>query len=163
MTEDRPPWRIRPAVAVDIPALVALRRLMFVDMGVQDESALDRMGEASTRYMEAALPSGEFRAWVAVGAQDREVVSSAGVVIHCAPPSVRNLAGRTGYIMNLATLPQWRRQGIATALLRTVLDTLRAEGVPVASLHAAAAGRSIYEREGFAATNEMRLQLEGEL
>jgi ribosomal protein S18 acetylase RimI-like enzyme len=153
-------WHIRTAVAADIPVLVALRRLMFVEMGYRDETGLSRMAEASTRYMEQELPSGEFRAWVAEAGAERRAVASIGLVIHRAPPTVRNLAGREGYIMNLVTLPEWRRQGIATALLRVVLDTLRAEGTPVAALHASAAGRAMYERVGFAATNEMRLRLE---
>ena len=152
-------WRMRPAVASDIPALVALRRFMFAAMGHQDEAALDRMAEASTCYMERALPAGEFRAWVVEAGPEGQVIACGGLVIRSAPPSVRNLAGREGYIMNLVTLPAWQRRGIATALLHAMLDALRAEGGPLASLHATAAGRAIYEREGFQTSNEMRLGL----
>jgi ribosomal protein S18 acetylase RimI-like enzyme len=132
---------------------------MFAAMGHQDGAALDRMAEASTRYMERALPAGEFRAWVVEAGPEWQVIACGGLVIRSAPPSVRNLAGREGYIMNLVTLPAWQRQGIATAVLRTMLDALRAEGVPMASLHASRAGRALYEREGFQASNEMRLAL----
>jgi len=154
-------WRIRPAGVPDIVALVALRRFMFEAMGHQDQAALDRMAEASTRYMEQALPAGDFRAWVAEAGPEGPVIAGGGLVIHCMPPTMRNLAGRAGYIMNLVTLPAWQRRGIATAILRTILDALRAEGVPAASLHASAAGRPLYEREGFEASKEMRLMLGG--
>jgi len=39
-------------------------------------------------------------------------------------------------------------------LLQTVLDTLRAEGIPVASLHATSEGQGIYEAAGFESNNE---------
>ena len=57
------------------------------------------------------------------------------------------------------TLPAWRGQGIATALIDQVLAFLRAEGVPAASLHATDASRPIYERVGFVSSNEMRILL----
>jgi GNAT superfamily N-acetyltransferase len=61
--------------------------------------------------------------------------------------------------MSMYTLPQWRGQGIAAAILQTILDHLRAQGVGMATLHASTSGRPIYEREGFEPSNEMRLQL----
>jgi len=56
--------------------------------------------------------------------------------------------------MNLVTRPAWRRRGIGTALLQTVLHTLRAEGITVASLHATSAGQGIYGAAGFESSDE---------
>ncbi|MCX6027874.1 MAG: GNAT family N-acetyltransferase [Chloroflexi bacterium] len=151
------PYQIRPVAPDDIPLLIAFRRAMFEDMGVRDTTALDAMDAACTEYFAEALPRGEFRAWVAVA--DNAVVASGGLVIYAVPPSVRNLSGRVGYIMSMYTLLKWRGQGIATAILQTILDHLRAQGVGMATLHASTAGRPIYEREGFEPSNEMRLRL----
>jgi GNAT superfamily N-acetyltransferase len=87
------------------------------------------------------------------------VVASGGLVIHTVPPTVHDLSGQEGYIMNMYTLPPWRGRGLATAILRVILDYLRARGVGMATLRASTAGRPIYERERFQPTNEMRLQL----
>jgi len=144
--------QIRRATTDDIPELVLMRREMFEAMGYSDPSELDRVASASTDYFERALPEGDFRAWVAQ--VDGRVVGGAGLVIHSVPPTPHNLLGKEGYIMNLVTRPAWRRQGIATALLQTALDTLRAEDIPVASLHATSAGQGIYEAAGFESSDE---------
>ena len=91
----------------------------------------------------------------------RAMFASMGVVIQRMPPSPRNMDGRQAYIMNIYTLPEWRHHGMATAIMQAILDYLHGLGVPVATLHATDAGRPIYQRFGFAPTNEMRLMLNG--
>jgi GNAT superfamily N-acetyltransferase len=151
-------WHIRPACKADIQALVALRRALFESMGYDDPVLLDRMAEASARYFAVSLPRGEFRAWVAEA--DGDIVASGGLVIHSVPPTAYNLAGQEGYIMNMYTQPQWRRQGIGTAILRAILDYLREQGISLVSLHATPDGQQLYERQRFKSSNEMRLRLE---
>lgn len=147
-------YRIREATAKDIPELAMLRREMFEAMGFSDSSILDQVAEASTRYFKRTVPSGHFRAWVAEA--DGMVVASIGLVIHAIPPTPHNLLGKEGYVMNLVTRPPWRRRGIGTALLQTVLDTLQVEGIPSVSLHATPDGQGIYEQAGFERSNEMQ-------
>jgi ribosomal protein S18 acetylase RimI-like enzyme len=95
-------------------------------------------------------------------ADEGEPIASIGLVVHSVPPSPFNRVGREGYIMNLVTLPAWRRRGIARALLSHVIEVLRAEAVPVVSLHATSDGRELYEELGFVLKGEipeMRLSL----
>jgi ribosomal protein S18 acetylase RimI-like enzyme len=97
-----------------------------------------------------------------VGSAEGEPIASVGLVVRSVPPGPSNLAGTEGYVMNLVTLPPWQRRGIARALLSHVLDVLRAEGVPVVSLHASGDGRDLYEELGFSVKDElpeMRLRL----
>ena len=153
-------WTIRPATDDDARALDALRRAMFEGMGHADAGALDGMCRASAEYFERNLPTGAFRAWVAE--VDGRTVAAIGLVIHSVPPLPNRPQGKEAYIMNLVTLPPYRRRGIAAALLDRVMEVAREEGVPTASLHAAAAGRAIYERAGFTVDEdlpEMRARL----
>jgi GNAT superfamily N-acetyltransferase len=151
---------------------------MFEAMGYTDAEELDRMQEACLRYFEEQMPTGAFRVWVACvsgadgvsagdeadsgqagtcgeesiadgDASDGEPIASIGLVVHSVPPSPLNLVGKVGYIMNLVTLPEHRRQGIGADLLECVINVVRSEGIPIANLHATAAGRGIYERAGF--------------
>ncbi len=180
-------WTIREGRIDELDRLVALRCAMFEAMGA-NEDAIERVAEASRRYFAEQMSAGVFRIWVACasGASTRGVagsgetgtydggsigpidpdesklIASIGLVIHSVPPSSANLVGKVGYIMNLVTLPDWQRQGIARALLEHVLDVLRTEGVPVARLHASGDGRSLYEELGFEvrdALPEMRIRL----
>jgi GNAT superfamily N-acetyltransferase len=150
-------YTIRSATEADIPALVSLRRALFKSMGYQ-EPALTRVAQASSRYFATAIPQGEFRAWVAEA--DSETVASGGLVIHAIPPTTYNLAGREGYIMNMYTRPEWRRQGIGAAILQAMLDYLREHDISLVSLHATPDGRRLYAQYGFEPTNEMRLHFE---
>jgi GNAT superfamily N-acetyltransferase len=150
-------YQVRPAGMADIPALVAYRRAMFEGMGYCDDAAQSAMEAASAAYLAEALPAGQFHGWMAEAGG--EPIACGGLVVHIVPPSPLNLAGREGYIMNLYTRPEWRGRGVATAILRAILDWLRVEGVPLATLRASEAGRPLYEREGFEPSNEMRLRL----
>ena len=138
---------IRPATVDDVDILIDLRLTMFRAMGFDDEAVLHRVGEACRDYFGQHLPTGQFRAWVAE--TESQVVASIGPVLHSVPPSPRNLVGLEGYLMNLVTLPGWRRQGIARALLTHVVEVFREQGTPVISLHATTDGRELYESVGF--------------
>jgi ribosomal protein S18 acetylase RimI-like enzyme len=154
-------YNVRRATVQDIAALVACRRAMFESMGIQDSGALELMCAAMATYLEQALPNGDYLGWVADAGS--HVIASGGAVIHRLPPSPRNMEGREGYIMNIYTLPDWRRQGVATAIVEAILAHLKVQGIPVATLHATTAGRPVYERLGFQSTNEMRLVLQNGL
>jgi GNAT superfamily N-acetyltransferase len=153
-------WTIRPVVMEDIPDLVDLRREMFEAMGWTDSAALDRMSAASTEYFHEHVPTGAFRAWIAEA--EGRPIAAIGLVVHSIPPSPDRVVGKEAYIMNLVTLPEHRRRGIAGALLGRVIEACRREGIPIASLHATEAGRGIYKRLGFAVDDhlpEMRLDV----
>ncbi len=153
-------WTIREGRIEEVDRLVALRRAMFEGMGYDEPEVLERVAEASRKYFLENMPTGRFRVWATE--VDGELVGSIGLVVHSVPPGPSNLVGKAGYIMNLVTLPPWRRCGIARALLLHVFDVLRAEGVPLATLHASSDGRGLYEELGFAVRDdlpEMRLRL----
>ena len=156
-------WTIRQATVDEIERLVNLRMAMFDAMGLLDEGNRERIRVDCMAYFEATLPTEVFRVWIAVALdadksgikRDGELVGSIGLVVHSIPPGPSNRVGKEGYIMNLVTLPAWRRRGIARALLEHVLDVLRSEGVPAASLHASRDGRNLYENLGFKTREEL--------
>ena len=152
-------WTIRPGTLDELDDLIMLRRSLFEAMGYEDPEVLAQTDEACRTYFARQMPSGDFRVWVAEAGGDP--IASIGLVVHSVPPSPGNLSGRVGYIMNLVTTPAFRRQGIARALMENALRTLHDEGVPIATLHATADGRPLYERLGFTADThlpEMRRQ-----
>jgi predicted GNAT family acetyltransferase len=58
--------------------------------------------------------------------------------------------------VNVFTEPQWRRRGIAGRLVKEIITWSRNEQIDRLLLHASDDGRSVYERLGFIAGNEMR-------
>jgi GNAT superfamily N-acetyltransferase len=57
-------------------------------------------------------------------------------------------AGVVG-LYGVATLPAYRRQGLATALMLHALRAARAEGISIATLYASEMGQEVYRRLGF--------------
>ena len=156
---------IRPATPADIPDLVRLRRVMFEGMGWDDASydseQLAAAEAASAAYMTTAIPAGRFYGWVAVTPAG-EVVSTGGVIIDQHLPTPSNLSGKIGYILNVATDPGYRRQGIARRIMQAMLAWLAEQDIRRAALHASEQGRPLYESLGFEpTTHEMRLEMGG--
>jgi GNAT superfamily N-acetyltransferase len=149
---------IRAATRADVPDLVRLRRTMFESMGYDDVAQLDATDAAARAYFEQAIPTGAFYGWLAVTAAG-EAVGAGGVVIDRHPPGPSNLSGRSGYMMNVVTVPHWRRRGIARRVMRAMLLWLEGQGIQRATLHATEMGRPLYEELGFIESNEMRLTL----
>ncbi|MBN1170852.1 MAG: GNAT family N-acetyltransferase [Micromonosporaceae bacterium] len=70
-------------------------------------------------------------------------------VVYTRLPGPRNLDSRVGYIQWVATDPAWRGRGYARAVLNSLLEWFRGEGVNQCELHATPAGRPLYESLGF--------------
>lgn len=136
----------RAATPADLDALLQLRLAMFEAMGIVGPE-LDAAIEPMRAYFAEQLPSGNFRAWLAD--VDGVPIASIGWVIHSTPPSPFNPTGKHAYLMNLVTLPAYRRQGIARKLMHLALDIIQKEGISNVSLHASPEGRALYEEFGF--------------
>ena len=142
----------RPAAIDEIDVLVQLRLAMFEAMGYEKDiltQAIDPMRS----YFQEHLPTGAFRVWVAE--HQGVPIASIGDVIHSIPPSPKNLVGKEAYVMNLVTLPDYQRQGIARKLMLHVVDTVHSEGIPTVSLHASTEGRHLYEQLGFTVSDAL--------
>jgi GNAT superfamily N-acetyltransferase len=153
---------IRQATLDDIPALVRLRRQMFETMGHDNPEQLDAADRASSAYFARAMRLAQFHGWLAVTAQG-EVVGSGGAVIDQHPPGPNNLSGRVGYVMNVVTVPAYRRRGIARRMMQTILDWMEGQGIGRVALHATEMGRPLYAELGFRTSNHMQRQLQGVL
>ena len=148
---------IRRATLADIEALARLRLALLREMGnVRDESQEVPLLDAMRDYFRRAMSTDEFLAWVAE--VDGQVVAISGLVLFERPPDASNPAGVEAYLMNMYTLPAWRGRGLASALLDAIIGFVRTTPARRISLHATAAGRSVYESAGFLpATSGMEL------
>jgi ribosomal protein S18 acetylase RimI-like enzyme len=159
----QPAFAVRPAGAADIPLLAHHRVAMFRDMGALAADQEAPLARATGAFLDAALPRGEYLGWVAEDkATPPAIIGGAGAQLRPILPRPR--AGVDGLelgpeaiVLNVYVEPAWRRQGVAEALMRALLDALAARGIRRVVLHASDEGRRLYERLGFVATNEMRL------
>jgi GNAT superfamily N-acetyltransferase len=155
-------FQIRRATAQDADIISWHRARMFQDMGDISGNAFEILRARARARLEQWIDSGNYVGWLASPADQPEViVSGAGVQLQPILPRPVNVStigeGRQGTIVNVFTEPQWRRRGIAGLLVKEIIAWSRNEQLDRLILHASNEGRSIYEKLGFVATNEMRL------
>jgi GNAT superfamily N-acetyltransferase len=157
-------FTVRAAGSDDIPILARQRSAMFRDMGQLPAARVESLARATAAYLLEAIPAGQYLAWVAESVQPPgDVIGGAGVQLRAILPRPRPgrddlELGPEAIVLNVYVEAAWRRRGVAGALMRTLLDTLGTRGIRRVVLHASDDGRHLYERLGFAPTNEMRLK-----
>ena len=154
-------FQIRRATPADAATIAHHRARMFQDMGELSAEATELLRTKAQPVIASALQCGDYLAWLASSADKPAVIiAGAGVHLHQIFPRPLNQTdvseGRQATIVNVFTEPEWRRQGFAALLLREIIAWSRTAGVARLVLHASNEGRSLYEKLGFVASNEMR-------
>lgn len=134
-------YRLRAAQPGDVPALMRLKRLLAES---EDTLAAVRAGAADW-LRDGFGPNAGFSAFVA---------EADGAVIGMATYSKRAVTGWSGPVVLLQDLIvelQWRRRGVARALVARVAALARDLGSPIVELtvHADNPAQSFYVRGGF--------------
>jgi GNAT superfamily N-acetyltransferase len=155
---------VRRAELKDAAVIARHRARMFQDMGEIPATMFDDFVEASRVWTERALASGEYLGWLAIPkTQPDGIAAGAGVQLRQVPPHPLRPSkgdafakGRHAIVLNVFTEPEWRKRGVAVLLMNEILGWARNEKLDRLVLHASPEARSLYERMGFIATNEMR-------
>ena len=150
---------VRMAVPADAPVLARQRRLMFEAMGmVGDMGQAEELEAVAREWIARELAAGSFYSWIVE--YGGEVVAGGGLQLRPLMPRPGHVRGKPeGLILSVWTEPDHRRRGLATRVVEAMLAWCREHGIRRVTLHASDEGRRIYERLGFRATNEMRLEL----
>ena len=141
-------FTLRRATVEDIDLLVELRDAMWREItGEMDIGDVSEALGNTREYFESAVPGGEY-VCVLAEAQGR-VVGVGGMVMYRKPSQPLSPVGVEGYILNMLTMPEWRGKGVASAIMRGLLDCAREAGAGLVWLRATEQGRRVYEKFGF--------------
>jgi GNAT superfamily N-acetyltransferase len=154
-------FQIRRAIAQDADIISWHRARMFQEMGDVSGDAFEILRAKARTRLEQWIDNGNYIGWLATPADKPEIiVAGAGVQLQPILPRPIDVStigeGRQGTIVNVFTEPQWRRCGIAGLLIKEIIIWSNNEQIDRLLLHASDEGRSIYEKSGFVASNEMR-------
>jgi ribosomal protein S18 acetylase RimI-like enzyme len=142
-------FTIRRATPDDIEVLVELRDAMLREAADGGQLGDIREALGNTRdYFEEKLPTGEYVCFLAE--VEGQVVGVGGMVLFRKPALPRSPLGLEVYILNMLTLAEFRGKGIASAIMRELLESAREAGAGLVALKATDAGRRVYEKFGFA-------------
>ena len=138
----------RKTALLDIELLVKLRLDFMKDEGV--EMTMDETNSFIMKcrsYFEKAIKSNSFIAVIAE--MDGEVISTAFMVLSERPPRKAFMPYLGGTIYNVFTYEKYRRQGIATNVLKMLLEEAKSNGAGFIDLLATGEGKFVYEKLGF--------------
>ena len=141
------------AILQDLEALVELR-IQFTTLltGIQEPAAIDNLRETLRSYFTRVLTDNT-SIWVLAKAGNT-AVATGGILMRESPPNFKNLSGKMAYLVNIYTVPAFRRKGISSAVLTKLMEEARTLGTHMFELHATEEGAFVYKKLGFELHNE---------
>ena len=131
---------------------------MFRDMREVDDQGAAIIANASTDRLASLIEAREYFGFLAEF--EGQVVGGGGVWLRPLLPRPGTLQGSSeAYVLNVYTEREHRRTGVARAIMESIVDWSRGQGVARITLHASKEGGPLYESLGFEVSNEMRLKL----
>ena len=138
---------VRRATVADAPELTRLREILLAEMG-QDVSQPTWREAAMSAFTRRLAPGQDLVAFVIDAEQGRLAASAVGTIFDSLPGPNRP-DGRTGWLLNLATAPEFRGRGYARATSTALLDWFHGQGVRRVEMLASTAGEALAKSLGF--------------
>lgn len=160
-------FETRLATIADAETIAGQRAQMFREMGLVPDHLLEGYRSLCEKHLRPQLISGEYIGWLVYPRESpNQIVAGAGVQLRRVLPhpvgkpggEITIAEGRHAIVLNVFTEPDWRRQGLATLLMKRIVSWARSERLDRLVLHASDQGRLVYEQLGFIQNNEMRFK-----
>jgi GNAT superfamily N-acetyltransferase len=141
----------------DVQLLVDNRISFFLELsGEQPQETTDALRVQMTNYFPKATADNTCISFIAKC--DGIVAGIGSVHLREMPGNFKNPSGKWGYIMNMYTVPAFRRKGICRAILNLLVEEGKKYGITAFELHATKEGEFVYTQEGFDHHNEPALR-----
>jgi len=108
-------------------------------------------------YFNRALKNNSFISYIAE--YENKSVGFSGMVIREQPGNFEIPDGRTGYILNMFTIKEFRKNGIGSMLLQKLIDEAKNKNLDKIELHATQDGEHIYRQFGFKEPHDKVLEI----
>lgn len=150
----KPPVILRPVRLSDANLLVEHRISMWRDIGGRRPSDLEQHRAVYRKWFRVNFRAGVVWGWVAV--VGGRTAGSGLVWLQPSQPRPGEPRAQSPYILSMYTHPDHRGRGVASKIVRRLVDSCRKKGFERVTLHASPQGRPVYRRLGFERTYEMR-------
>lgn len=142
------PITFQRATVSDVQTLVDNRILFALELsGLQPEEMLNAVRTQMTTYFTKATAD---NSCISIIAQyDGETAGIGSVHIREMPGNFKNPSGKWGYVMNIYTVPAYRRKGICRTIMKALEQEAINAGVGALELHATPEGEFVYIQEDY--------------
>ena len=139
--------RVEKAGFADVDALTALRlEYLIEDNGSLEHSDVEMIRNNLPGYIREHLKKDLF---AYVIREDNTIVSCAFLLIVMKPMSPAFINGKTATVLNVYTLPAYRRRGYARMLMNAMIADAKELNIDVIELKATEDGYDLYRSVGF--------------
>lgn len=143
-------------------AEVIIKKVEDTDISIMTEHRIDYLsqlqGERSMEYkltlkkeleeyFRKSLQDGSFFALMAV--YEGKALAFGGMVIKKIPGDFNRASYLEGDILNMYTIPEARRKGISSLILKALLNEAKRMGITKVALHTSKDGEKLYRKFGF--------------
>ena len=142
----------------DVNLLAEHRKKMWLDIHPEYEKDVRATEKRTKRWIGRQLSKGSLIGLV-VSTADGEAVGSGCIWLREEQPRPTSMRLVVPYLMSMYTEKRFRRQGVATLIVKGALDWCREKNYDRVILHASKEGRTVYEDLGFELSNEMKFML----
>lgn len=145
---------IKKAEIKDLNNVVKLKMDMFTEVG---SIALLQDNAEEMIYMKYKALYQEEKACHYLAYENDNVIACGGAVIKEDVPFCFFKTPMYGYIIDVYCIPEKRRQGYSSEIMKELLKWLHSKGVHTVKLKPSASGKQLYEKFGFRDSGEMEL------
>ena len=141
------------ATSNDIQDLINLRLQFSIEFsGEQPDEIIEALRVQLNKYLTKALVDQSCISFIAKA--DEKAVGIGSLHVREMPANFKNMSGKWGYIMNMYTVPEFRRKGICKQILHLLTNEGTRIGIGAFELHATQVGEMVYKNNGFTMHNE---------
>lgn len=123
------------------------RECLLKELGeINKETDIYHFKEATTDYYMSHINK-DLLSWVAMA--DKKAAAIGSICIFDRMPYPENMSGREGYVLNIYTSENFRRQGAAALILDVMIKYSRDSGIKKLWLNSSDHGEKLYLGKGF--------------
>ena len=158
MKKDKGTFTFRRVTLDDIDVLIE-NRIVFLKE-VKSISSFEHetlLRQNLKQYFQKSIIDDTFISWIAY--YKNKPIGFSGIVFREQPGNIEIPNGKTAYILNMYTIKQFRKKGIASMLLQKLIEDAKLRNVIKIELHSTLAGEPVYKQFGFIEPDHKALEL----
>jgi ribosomal protein S18 acetylase RimI-like enzyme len=158
MIIDKSRISLKRATKSDIETIIEYRITFLKERhGNQALELESRLRQSLRQYFTKSLKDDSFVSWIVE--YENKPIGFSGMVIREQPGSFEIPSGKTGYILNMFTLKEYRRNGIGSILFQKLMEEAKQKNLDKIELHATSDGEPIYKQFGLVKSHNKTLEL----
>jgi GNAT superfamily N-acetyltransferase len=148
---------LKKATISEIETIIDYRIIFLKEaQGIPGEETEVSLRKSLREYLVKALENDSFIFWIAE--YENKSIGFGGMVIREQPGNFEIPKGKTGYVLNMFTLKEYRNNGIGSLLFQKLIDEANQRNLDRIELHATQDGEPIYRRFGFTEPHDKVLE-----